>query len=51
MKANHNKPVPTLSSPCVVINISKIQNESKSQLLRWGNVFHSSCYQYFKDTK
>ena len=51
MKANHNLRYEMEFKPKTISNISKILNESKSQLtkrylLRWTDYF-----QYFKDTK
>ena len=51
MKANHNHPSVHSLSKGAVVNISKIQNESKSQLLLWLELRQWSCCQYFKDTK
>ena len=51
MKANHNLFHKALLCPFVVVNISKIQNESKSQQIFLGHMFHNCCCQYFKDTK
>ena len=51
MKANHNMYLSTIDGTNVVINISKIQNESKSQLRKGQGYQTLSCYQYFKDTK
>ena len=51
MKANHNCYNYENFLIYVVINISKIQNESKSQQVLMLCVCFVSCYQYFKDTK
>ena len=51
MKANHNWLPTDIYDGEAVINISKIQNESKSQrIFNCGNIYFC-CYQYFKDTK
>ena len=51
MKANHNTYLkPSLLSH-VVVNISKIQNESKSQQVMTSVHTRGCCCQYFKDTK
>ena len=50
LKANHNNLVIVTAETEVVINISKIQIESKSQLLASSFYSTGSCYQYFKDT-
>ncbi len=51
MKAIHNRSVDVSGVCFVVLNISKIQNESNSQLLRIKQSSSGSCAQYFKDTK
>ena len=51
MKANHNFGNVMLHLFGAVINISKIQNESKSQQHLKEAIKDGSCYQYFKDTK
>ena len=51
MKANHNNSIILININKAVINISKIQNESKSQLTININSHSFGCYQYFKDTK
>ncbi len=50
LKANHNAIAKEIRQQNVVINISKIQIESKSQQGIADPVFINSCYQYFKDT-
>jgi hypothetical protein len=50
MKANHNSNVSSSTPFKVVFNISKIQDESKSQPRRRVIFFPFSCFQYFKDT-
>ena len=51
MKAIHNKELPDVLEYATVFNISKIQNESNSQLPRAAIEGGSDCVQYFKDTK
>ena len=51
MKANHNYQNNALLRKSVVINTSKIQNESKSQPKGCVNSINVCCYQYIKDTK
>ena len=51
MKANHNTPSGQPVADAVVVNISKIQNESKSQQQTTGLAEAFGCCQYFKDTK
>ena len=51
MKANHNLNAVLYPRKEVVINTSKIQNESKSQLYCLLIMKKNCCYQYIKDTK
>ena len=51
MKAIHNKVGRKYFSLKTVFNISKIQNESNSQLIPMTNKTNANCVQYFKDTK
>ena len=51
MKANHNESIKLLYERVAVINTSKIQNESKSQLISTTIFLSICCYQYIKDTK
>ncbi len=51
MKAIHNRTSSLVTIPAVVLNISKIQNESNSQLWASLSLARFSCAQYFKDTK
>ncbi len=51
MKAIHNRSVDVSGVCFVVLNISKIQNESNSQQLTQCDHTCQGCAQYFKDTK
>ena len=51
MKANHNSKKSIFSLSIVVFNISKIQDESKSQPSIDKARFAERCFQYFKDTR
>ena len=51
MKANHNGHLVQALELRAVVNISKIQNESKSQRTYSQPKYITSCCQYFKDTK
>ena len=51
MKAIHNTNDATFNRQNTVFNISKIQNESNSQLKLANFNFNFDCVQYFKDTK
>ena len=51
MKGNHNKCPDTWSLNLVVFNISKIQNERKSQRAHRSVCQWTSCVQHIKDTK
>ena len=51
MKANHNRYGWIKEASTAVVNISKIQNESKSQPPHAVKTRHACCCQYFKDTK
>ena len=51
MKAIHNVSQSFIKSADTVFNISKIQNESNSQLSRLPPSLLINCVQYFKDTK
>ena len=51
MKANHNTTATATVLPNAVVNISKIQNESKSQQSGKRYLLDGCCCQYFKDTK
>ena len=51
MKGNHNKKLNRKNLTFVVFNMSKIQNERKSQQLVAGSEFQFGCVQHVKDTK
>ncbi len=51
MKGNHNGPADKLANLTVVFNISKIQNERKSQLCLDPSQADKCCVQHIKDTK
>ena len=51
MKANHNALMTCKSIVAAVFNISKIQDESKSQLITDVDSSETCCFQYFKDTR
>ena len=51
MKANHNYFTDLDNIEPVVFNISKIQDESKSQQSDLYNLINTGCFQYFKDTR
>ena len=51
MKGNHNRNVSNKTNRIVVFNMSKIQNERKSQLLSHLKVNRICCVQHVKDTK
>ena len=51
MKSNHNNELMVRRLECGAFNISKIQDEIKSQLMVaiFGCMYR--CFQYFKDTR
>ena len=51
MKANHNEVTIEADYEFGAFNISKIQDESKSQLINTNNNSTKRCFQYFKDTR
>ena len=51
MKAIHNQASVASVRNSTVFNISKIQNESNSQLALNAEKMPTYCVQYFKDTK
>jgi len=51
MKSNHNRGGLQGNTEKAVINMSKIQNEIKSQLRGSSKFNPLRCYQYVKDTK
>ena len=51
MKANHNRQIECMYNGETISNISKILNESKSQLITLIIELFKYYFQYFKDTK
>ena len=51
MKSNHNPRKEKVTVECGAFNISKIQDEIKSQLVTEVMIVKVRCFQYFKDTR